>query len=50
MELQINTIFQAVEYVVVPQSLVGRVIGAQGRQIHSYEMPYAVDIRLEKFF
>ena len=34
----------------VPQSLVGRVIGAQGGQIQSYEMPYAVDIRLEKFF
>ena len=50
MELQINTVFQAVEYVVVPQSLVGRVIGAQGGQIQSYEMPYAVDIRLEKFF
>ena len=50
MELQINTVFQAVEYVVVPQSLVGRVIGAQGRQIQSYELPYAVDIRLEKFF
>ena len=51
MELQINTtVFQAVEYVVVPQSLVGRVIGAKGRQILSYEIPYAVDIRLEKFF
>ena len=40
----------AVEYVVVPEKLVGKVIGVQGRQIQSYEMHYAVDIRLEKFF
>ena len=28
----------------------GKVIGVQGRRIQSYEMHYAVDIRLEKFF
>ena len=34
----------------VPEKLVGNVIGVQGRRILSYEMHYAVDIRLEKFF
>ena len=34
----------------VPQKLVGKVIGLQGRRIKSYEIQYAVDIGLEKFF
>ena len=34
----------------VPEKLVGKAIGVQGRRIQSYEMHYAVDIRLELVF